>query len=474
MVLTFWEAIERTKTGPHMDETEFNLNLWKIVDALSKEYDFKYDPDMIFPNDNQLADETWEAGLRAAIELGIHCKDTKRIAKFSEEEIKEFLKTSTGKDTGLGEGGDAVKMLHRSTGDDIEPIVCAGIQTAIWSDEQIAYKIYKLCAKEPSTDGIWGGIVEKLADKFQVKINEPSEVYQYRKEVEILRKAIKDAGRPGIFISMNAPSAVATVAMADPQNGIRRTDPLGMGVYEELKINYEYANRTGFAIAYGTKSRFGEGHAYIGGFSGGPATAPIVIVAGALLSLFFSGADDEHIAKYGISTKCNSTHISIKSRAHPSVIYAVSLALQAISRNCNIPCSGYGCDHPVAGPGTEQYFYESAAGNIAQVASGASGILGGTRKFVVGETLNFGSPLESKWMGEVIKSSSGLNLRQANEIVKEIYPKYKDKLEKGYSNGFTFKQLYDIEREIPKPEYQKLYDKIKEEFEELGLRFKKF
>lgn len=457
-----------------MEELEFNLKIWKTVDALAREYAFKYNPETIVPNDTQLADEFWGAGLRAAVELGVYCKDTKRVAMFSEEEIKEFLKASTGKLTGLGEGKDAVEVCHRNIGDNTEPVVSAGIQTALWSDEQTAFKIYKLCATEPSTDGIWGGLIIKLANKYPVIVNQPSEIYQYRKEVEILRKAITVATRSGMFININAPTAAATIAMCDPLVGIRQTDPLGMGVYEELKINYDYANRTAFAITYGTKYRKGEGHGYIGGFSGGPATVPIIIIASALLSLFFSGADNEHIANYGVGTGALSTHISIKSRAIPSVIYTASLALQAISRNSRLPCLTNGCDHPVAGPGTEQYLYESATGNIAHTASGSSGIVGGTRKFVIGNTLNFGSPLESKWMGEVIKSSAGLNLRQASDIIEEIFPKYKDKLEKGYPHGFTFEQLYDVEKETPKPEYERLYEHVKEEFEDLGLKFKDF
>jgi methylamine--corrinoid protein Co-methyltransferase len=475
MILTFWEAIERTKTGSRMDEAEFDLKIWKTVDALAKEYDFKYDAETIIPTDPQLADEVWEAGLRAAVELGVYCVDTKRNAKFSEEEIRDFLKSSTGKATGLGTGNDAVVCHHRNVGDSVAPTVCAGIQTALWSDEKTAFKIYKLCAKEKSTDGIWGGITINIANKYPVKLNEPSEIFQYRKEVEIMRKAITTAGRPGMYIYQNAPTAAATIAMADPIVGIRQTDRLGIGpLFGELKLKYEYANRTAFLIALGTRYRSGEGHAYVGGFSGGPATVPIIMLSGALLGLFFSGADDDHIACYGIGTCCNSTHVRVKSRAHPSVIYSGSLALQAISRNCSIPCNSYGCDHPVAGPGTKQYFYESAAGNIAHAVSGASGIIGGTRKFVIGATLNFGTPLESKWMGEVVKSSAGLNIKQASEIVKEIYLKYKCNLEKDHPQGFVFEQLYDVEKEAPKPKYERLYKQIKEEFEDLGFKFRNF
>jgi len=107
------------------------------------------------------------------------------------------------------------------------------------------------------------------------------------------------------------------------------------------------------------------------------------------------------------------------------------------------------------------------------VASGASGILGGTRKFVIGNTLNFGTPIESKWMGEVVKSSAGLNRKKASEIVEALLPKYEERLKEGYPEGYTFEQLYDVDREMPKPEYKMLYERVKVELEDLGLKFKR-
>jgi len=152
-----------------------------------------------------------------------------------------------------------------------------------------------------------------------------------------MRKAITEVDRQGIFIKQNAPTSQATIALADPTFGVRPTDPLGGNLFEELKIDWNFANRTAFTIAYGTNVRGSAGHAFIGGFSGGPATAPIIIVAGALLGLFFSGADKEHIKRYGVRASIGKTHTRIKSRAARSCIYVGSLALQALVRNTRLP-----------------------------------------------------------------------------------------------------------------------------------------
>lgn len=473
MVVTFWETIERCMTSPRMEEREFNMKIWHTVNTLAKEYNFTYDTSVSVPMDHQLADDIFEAGLKAAVELGVYSRDTKRNVRFTEEEIKEFLKAATGKQTGYGTGKDAVEIRQRKPGSSLESIVYGAPQTAIYSSPEIAYKIYKLSAREPSADGIWGGLVvgppPPIETQFPVRANHPSEVYQYRKEVEMMRRAISEVGRPGLLLRQNAPTAQATIALADPEHGLRPTDPMGGNLFEELKIDWNFANRTAFAIAYRTCIRSSAGHAFIGGFSGGPATAPIIMVAGALLGLFFSGADNEHIRKYGVSASLAKTHNRIKSRAARSCIYVGCLSCQAIVRNTRLPVREQACDHPVAGAGTAQFYYENAAGDIASIASGSSAKTAGARQFVC--PTDHCSPLESKWMGEIIKASAGISLQNAKEIVDYLLPKYEETLETGYPSGYTFQQMYDLETEVVKPRFQTFYERMKMMFEDLGLHF---
>jgi hypothetical protein len=475
MVLTFWEAIARCATAPRMEERAFNMKIWRTVTALAKDYEFTYDPAVILPADGQLADEVFEAGLRAAVELGVYSRDTRRNVTFTEDEIQEFLRAATGTQSGYGVGRDAVEEVHRAPGSSGEPVVYGAPQTAVYSTPEVAAAIYRLCAQEASADGLWGGLVigppPPIEGKYGIAANHPSEIYQYRKEVELMRGAIAAVGRPGMFLRQNAPTAQATIALADPAVGVRPTDPMGGNLFEELKIDWNFANRTAFAIAYGTRVRGSAGHAFIGGFSGGPATAPIVIVAGALLGLFFSGADDAHIQKHGVSTQISKTHNRIKSRAARSCIYVGSLACQALVRNTRLPVGAQGCDHPVAGAGTPQFYYECAAGEIASVASGSSANpSGGARQFVC--PTDHVSPLESKWMGEVLKASAGVSLTRARGMVEALLARYEDRLEAGYPEGYTFQQMYDVETGKAKPEFERFYAQRKEELEDLGLQFK--
>ena len=117
-------------------------------------------------------------------------------------------------------------------------------------------------------------------------------------------------------------------------------------------------------------------------------------------------------------------------------MWAAGTAIQGLSRNTRLIVDGSIGDHPAAGPGTKQYFYESAAGHIVSTVMGAHSTQG-TRKFAVGSTCNFGTPLESRWMGEVCKGAVGMDRLTANRIVKYLLAKYEDRLREIVRPGET-------------------------------------
>jgi len=96
----------------------------------------------------------------------------------------------------------------------------------------------------------------------------------------------------------------------------------------------------------------------------------------------------------------------------------------------------------------------------------------GTRKFVVGNTPNFGTPLESRWMGEVCKAAVGMDRKTADRIVRYLLSKYEENL-KDAPAGDIFENLYDTASLKPLPHYQALYEAVKKEFEDQGLTFRR-
>lgn len=230
----------------------------------------------------------------------------------------------------------------------------------------------------------------------------------------------------------------------------------------ELKVAYDDFNRTAFALAHGIPIH-GSHSSIIGGFSATPEGATIVSVAASLQLIATQKAE---------SFRCGAVDSRIKSRVTRAQLWVAGTAIQGLNRNTRLIVDGNIGDHPAAGPGTKQYFYEAAAGFIVSTVMGGHSTEG-TRKFVVGNICNYGTPLESRWMGEVCKGAVGMSRDEVDRIVKYLLGKYEDKL-KDAPEGETFEKLYNQETLEPLPHYRKMYEEVKEELRGLGLRFRDY
>ena len=459
MALPFWEIMYRSKNGPILEEKQFDLSLFKTAQQLIKKYGIKYNPAEPVDIEGDLADRVYHAGKELFLEVGAYCTTTKRAIKVSEAELQETIQ-SLPESVELGQGSDRVLMSHRDVEGTQDAIVVAGIQTAPYSNEEMMFKISRLCAMDRCVDGIWGGILLKIEGKYEVVAGAPSEIFQYRKVVEILRRSVTAAGRPGMIIINNAPSSIATIAMFDEQCGMRRSDYMEVTGMSELKVAYDDLNRTAFAMAYGVPIH-GTHSSTIGGFSGNPEGAALAAVAGGMQEVAIQKAE---------TFRCGVTDSRVKSRVSRAELWAAGTAIQGINRNTRLIVDGSIGDHPAAGPGTKQYLYEAAAGFIVSTVMGAHSTEG-TRKYVVGETPNYGTPLESRWMGEVCKGAVGMSRAQASVLVKYLLEKYESTL-KDAPAGQTFDTLYDQQTLEPIAEYQNLYAEVKAELRSLGLQFR--
>ncbi len=458
MKVPFEEILLRTKESPIIDEQAFDMSLFKKTQALQEQYDITYNPENPLDIDGALADRVFEAGVELYLDLGTYCASTRRVVKLSKEEFLAEIGDAP-ESIDLGDGDDRVSMVHRDVEDSRPPVVVAGVQTAPFSDEEMMHTIYKGCALDSCVDGIWGGILLRINGKYEVIAGTPSEIYQYRKTAEIMRNAINDAGRPGMIIINNAPLSAATIGMFDEERGLRRTDYMCSTAMSECKVSYDDLNRSAFALAHGV-SVHGAHSSTIGGFSANPEGAAITAVAASFQLVTVHKAE---------SFRCGVVDSRVKSRQTRGQLWAAGTAIQALSRNTKLIVDGSIGDHPAAGPGTKQYFYESAAGHIVSTVMGAHSTAG-TRKFIVGNTPNYGTPLESRWMGEVCKGAAGMNRKSANRIVKYLLAKYEENLNDA-PEGHTFEKLYDKASLQPLPHYKKLYEEVKEELAEQGLTF---
>ena len=103
-----WTAIERSTNGPIMSEEKFETELFPtVLGDLQAKYKIERDPDDPIMTDPDMADAIFQAGMELLLEVGLYCKDTRRIIKFTREEILEAVSTARHEIT-LGHGRQAI------------------------------------------------------------------------------------------------------------------------------------------------------------------------------------------------------------------------------------------------------------------------------------------------------------------------------------------------------------------------------
>ena len=118
------EVLNRAETGPMCEEKNWDINIIpKKVSEQLKEYGINgaYDSKNLIPSDDKLADDFWRAGFDLAREVGILCITTKRIIRFSEEELRDSLQRLPN-EVSYGSREDKVLVKHRKVEDKAPPI----------------------------------------------------------------------------------------------------------------------------------------------------------------------------------------------------------------------------------------------------------------------------------------------------------------------------------------------------------------
>jgi methylamine--corrinoid protein Co-methyltransferase len=148
------------------------------------------------------------------------------------------------------------------------------------------------------------------------------------------------------------------------------------------------------------------------------------------------------------------------------IMWPINVSTQAICRHSHMPMMNL--TYVAAGPMTDMCFYEIAAAKIGRVASGGHIEFGGVAKAISLDTF---TPMEPKFASEVAHATAGMSRAEANDIVKQLVPKYRDRLTSP-PKGAKFQECYDWDSIEPQQEYLDLYRRMKDELAGYGLKFK--
>jgi methylamine--corrinoid protein Co-methyltransferase len=447
------EVLRRAETGPIIDEKDFEGRLiTSTVKRLIKKYDIQYDPETLVPSDDELADRLYQAGLEFAVDVGMFCQDTNRRVTWSHQEYEHGLR-SCPSEAVMGEGNDTVTVRARVP-EDITPVVVSGGAVGILVPDELFLPLMLSYAQEPLIDLLEPASIQSV-DGMPIKAHSPWEILGGWKEAELVKQVVNQAGRPGMCTACVTISATAIGQISPASYGaFRPSDWHHCSVVSEFKTNYDLLSKVAHTTRIG-----GNMESYLnviyGGFFGGPEGMAIGLTAGPIV------LNQNYM---GTTVSVSSAHPFLHCGSTSAQIWAQSLAFQALAKNTDLLIASM--NKPASGPGTKSILYENSALTIANVVSGLSVVESSMSAGGVNE--KHASGLDSKICGEVAQAAAGMDREQANEIVKKLAGLYEPIL-KEKPIGKPFDEVYDVERIRPTPEWQGMYDEVKNELVQMDL-----
>ena len=447
-MLGILEICHRAQTGPRMDQQSFDLDMvFAASDRLCEKYEIVYDPDTPVPSDDALADRVYRAAVDFAVEVGVYCPDTSRMIRFSREEVLEAVAGAPGRCV-MGEGQDRYVWTPRKPDSDTQPWYHVGTGI-VNTDEQIAFDLVRSYAGIKRANSVSAPALDKIGG-YPVVSGTPSEILGAIRGIRIAREALEQAGRPGLAIGnciSTAGTALGTMAASAPQFGLRPSDGWLVGALAEMKYNMAALNKAAYLADWGANIG-AESGPMVGGYAGGPANVAILDVAYRIVGRLLLGCQYHLTFPIQINKRCSTTR---------DTIWCAALSAQAISRNTNELVWSLG--YIAAGPMTKQFFYESAAYLAAVISSGVSAQTCHPARALLSDHV---TPMEMRGSVEITQACVGMTRAEANQVVKELVPKYEDRLEDA-PPGKRYQDCYDVGTGQPSRQYVELYAEVKAE-----------
>lgn len=452
------DVLQRAESGPIMDEADFERKLiGPTTKRLIEEYDINYSGEEYVNCDDELADRVFQAALDLAGEVGIFNQSTSRRILWTRAEIQEELKAAPSV-ASLGAGDEQFFITARKPDDRKRMSVLGGV-VGIPFPEDMYIPLLLSFLKQDIFDSIDGPSLETAYGQ-PIKAGTGFEVLGAWREAELVLEALEISGQPGRAVSAVelAPTALGGLAGVT-WGGYRPFDRHHVPMTSELKTNNDL-----LAIITHINNLGGVIGAYYnpiyGGHAGGGEGVAVLAAAGLILSYQLT---------LGHTFCTRPTHPFLGCDTTPEILWATSLATQALARNSNLMTATLA--GPAGGPGTKTIVYENAAFALMALSSGISELL--ASHSAGGAVPRHGSGLDARICVEVARTMQGISREEANQLVKKIVPLYESDLEKK-PIGKPFEEVYNLETIEPTPEWQSIYDQARDDLIGLNLPLDQF
>ena len=196
--LTITDVYERFVKGKKVPEADWDYKIIpENLTALKEKYNIKIENDSIIPEDKELINNLFQAGLEMLVTTGFYCQDLGRVMKVTEEEVWEGIKKTPTKLI-LGEGRDIARFYPRKGNSPVKPIIQGG-PTGSPISEDVFVKIMQSYAQESVVDDLVNGVMTTIEGK-PAKSRTPYEVRATMAELRATKEARIRAGRPGLGV----------------------------------------------------------------------------------------------------------------------------------------------------------------------------------------------------------------------------------------------------------------------------------
>jgi methylamine--corrinoid protein Co-methyltransferase len=274
----------------------------------------------------------------------------------------------------------------------------------------------------------------------------PLTIYRAQKGIVELKEACRQEGRPNMCI-------VTPPYIEDDYSAISITHPMFMRpsdlqeiISQGFKVTYDELTRAVHYKTLGVNSLCTQMGVMGGITAASPEQFAIELVAQGLKVLY--AYSSSAYFKY-------PTNIEYAPSASLDTLRASFVSSMALSRNTR---QFHGTVvHNSAGPCTKMMMYETAIQTIGYTVCGDDMLSGPVASG--GRIPDYTGGLDAQFMAEVADIAKRLSLTDADFVCKEIYEKYKYKIEEP-DIGFSFTQCYDIDTIEPSDEYYKIYNSV--------------
>ncbi len=447
-------SLDKAYSGPVCSIKDWDVKVIPTtVHGILKKHGLEKTCDIDNPcnTDMELADRFYQAGRELALELGFLCEDTERIIRIDESDLQDAM-NQYPKEIVYGSGDNEVIMKPRKPEDPYPPVMVAPL-ALMMSEEYVVAALAGFAKKKKLVDVLNGLTIDKPRGR-EIRSGTPYETWLGHYEQELKRQALWLAGREdmGTCGVANSTTEYGHLGGAPATPGKNPTTMCLLPA--EMKICFGNFHRAIQALNYGQRIHSGS-ESYIGGYGGSVEGATLICIANDLLNLAILRCDN---------TNNNVMDMKYFSGTSRRALWGNSIAIQAIARNTEIMTDRI--VETVGGPCTEFYMYEAAVGYMIHSASGACKTLG--PRSAGGRFVNYITPVEGWWVGQVFKSCAGMKLTDVNALAKELIPKYENELGNP-PKGLSITECFNLHTLEPSEEYAQLYERIKNELIGMGM-----